>query len=146
MTSPSLIITQLPSSLWNSPLFVAYDYYVGDPLDTLQGDLEDMFYLTDVSLTTNYILNLKFLMNSQFKKTSAIDRMNGFERLKHSLAYTEDPQYAAIWLLRLATQIHQLRSPFLKTGLKLKTNINTAGAIIGPLSSKTSSWPRAFTG
>lgn len=136
MKTPSSIITELPSSLWNSPLFEAYDYYVSGidtALDHLHSDLEGMFHLRDVSQTTFYMLDLNTNLQKQVKRLD-LEEVQGFDRLIRAAAYTDYPVESIFWLFRLASKIHMLRKRFSQTGLALNIgNYDNAIAFIHPL-------------
>lgn len=146
MLSSSLIITQLPSSLWNSPIFEAYDYYTDEGLDTLQSDIEEMFFLTDVTQLNNYLLSLKLKLAVREHRKRLLEELSGFDRLINACAYTEYPVDSVFWLLKLTHNVDVLKHPFRKSGLQLMTGRDYLGAIIGPIKTETLARPRAFIG
>lgn len=146
MLSSNLIITQLPSSLWNSPIFEAYDYYTDEGLDTLQSDIEEMFFLTDISQLDNYMLSLKLKLAVAEHRKRQLEELTGFERLVNACAYTEYPVDSIFWLLKLTHNVDVLKHPFRLSGLQLLTKQDYMGAILGPITNETAAWPRAFIG
>lgn len=146
MLSSSLIITQLPSSLWNSPIFEAYDYYTDEGLDTLQSDIEEMFFLTDVSQLNNYLLSLKLKLAIREHRKRLLEGLTGFDRLINACAYTEYPVDSVFWLLKLTHNVDVLKHPFRKSGLQLMTKHDYLGAILGPITTETMGRPRTFIG
>lgn len=133
MTTP-LILTQLPSTLENSPFIDAYALLdESDPVSALQSDLEDAFSADDVTLLAGRNQLIKKAMERAISLDFITEEQTPLRRLLAAGAYTGDVRFSNLWLMRL---VYSLRvSNNRKGGFYFMLEPSDLGAYIVPFTS-----------
>lgn len=99
----SIVLTQLPSCLEESPLYESYDQFITGAFDQFQRDLESFCYAPSGELIERRISGIysPFSIN----RKPPLNEMEWFERLVAACSWSDDPVGARRWLHSVAARV-----------------------------------------
>lgn len=128
--TPQLILTQLPSKLENSPLYLGYYGLEDEGLSFLQKDLERAYSCVNKDTLIKRLISLETELKTQRSNKWPDVEPQSYDRLFRATAYAPCPSEAILWLIKMTQGMLQVSNKTDTRPLYLVIDSNTSGAFL----------------